>query len=68
MENDSLLNHMYVELDKKSVYLQNEILKGNLKDFAEYRNLCGQLRGLHLAMELMDEVARKEEMEESNDE
>jgi len=64
-----VLEHLYTELDKKVTYLEGEIAKGNLKDFSEYRYLCGQIRGLAVAADLVQDLAKKmDSPEESDDE
>jgi hypothetical protein len=37
------------QLDEKAQQLQNSIINGNLEDFADYKKLCGEVRGLLIA-------------------
>ena len=63
--NDKILMHLAREIDKlrndQAVFLNG----GGAKDFAEYRHVCGIIRGLTHAESLVKDLATK--MEHSDD-
>ena len=64
MNEVQVLNHLLKEIAKERVSREAACSGGNLKDFAEYKNLCGVIQGLRLAkMEVQDLVQRYEEFE-----
>jgi hypothetical protein len=53
------------QLDEKAQQLQNSIINGNLEDFADYKKLCGEVRGLLIArgyvLDLKDRLEKSDE-------
>ena len=45
MDADRVLHHLLRELDKIAVEQQSFLGSGSAKDFAEYRYVCGTIRG-----------------------
>jgi len=41
------------ELERHLETLQAEVLKGNAEDWASYKYLCGQICGIHFAMQVL---------------
>lgn len=56
---DRALEYIWIELDKMVTNLESDIARGNLKDFAEYKYLCGQIRGMAVAGQLIQDLAKK---------
>ena len=63
--NSQALTYLLKEIDKlredQAIFLSN----GGAKDFAEYRHVCGVIRGLTHADQIVKDLARK--MEYSDD-
>jgi hypothetical protein len=53
------------QIDEKAQQLQNSIINGNLEDFADYKKLCGEVRGLLIArgyvLDLKDRLEKSDE-------
>ena len=53
------------QLDEKAQQLQDSIVNGNLEDFADYKKLCGEVRGLLTArgyvLDLKDRLEKSDE-------
>jgi len=49
----------------KRVQIADALVNGSAKDFAEYRALCGEVRGLLTAQSYIEDLARR--MEQSDD-
>jgi hypothetical protein len=53
------------QIDEKAQQLQNSIVNGNLEDFADYKKLCGEVRGLLIArgyvLDLKDRLEKSDE-------
>lgn len=61
--NDQILMHIVGKLEERRQQLIEALADGNVKDFAEYRYLCGTIRGLNFAQtEIQDLVRRLKEM------
>lgn len=43
------------------------LLNGNISDFAEYKRVCGVLRGLSLADEMIRDLAQRMKQDDDND-
>ena len=52
--------HMHIERQKQVDYL----VSGRCVDFAEYRHLCGIIRGLELSEQIVDDLVQKLEKED----
>jgi len=66
MDNSRLLNHIANEIDKLRVDQASFLANGGAKEFAEYRHVCGIIRGLTHAETLVKDLVRK--MESYDDE
>lgn len=63
---DRVLSHLLSKITERMDQLTESLADGNAKDFAEYRYLCGTIRGLgHAQSEIKDLVRR---IREINDE
>lgn len=63
---DRVLSHLLSKITERTNQLTESLADGNAKDFAEYRYLCGTIRGLsHAQSEIQDLVRR---LREINDE
>lgn len=53
------------QIDEKAQQLQDSIVNGNLEDFADYKKLCGEVRGLLTArgyvLDLKDRLEKSDE-------
>jgi hypothetical protein len=59
-----LLEHLNKKLQDRVFDISESLRTGSAKDFAEYQNLCGVVRGLELAqMESNDLLRRLKEIE-----
>jgi hypothetical protein len=64
METDRVLHHLLRELDK-IVKEQAEFLgSGSAKDFADYRYVCGTIRGLGHAEILVKDLVQRLEIDD----
>ena len=54
-----VLNHLLKEIAKERVAREAACSNGNLKDFAEYKNLCGVIQGLSLAESIAKDLVQK---------
>lgn len=52
------------ELDERRNALTQALVSGAAKDFAEYRNLCGEIRGLSFAHAHITDLVRKSEQDD----
>lgn len=52
------------EIDERRLYIAKALYEGAAKDFAEYRNMCGEIRGLSLAFEAVEALLRKYEKDD----
>lgn len=59
-----LLQHVVRELKKEAEPTQACLLAGQAKDFAEYRHLCGVLRGLTAAESILKDLVQKLEKDD----
>lgn len=60
-----LLEHLIAEMEKsKHAYIES-LVEGGAKDFADYKHLCGVIRGLAIAQIETQDLLRK--MKENND-
>jgi hypothetical protein len=54
-----VLTHLLKEIAKERVVKEAACSGGNLKDFAEYKNLCGVIQGLSLAESIIKDLVQK---------
>lgn len=65
MDERNLLSHLVKEIDKLRADQITALASGRLSDHAEYRHICGVIRGLSLAESLItDLVQRMERLED----
>lgn len=61
---DRVLTHLLSKVSERIEQLTESLADGNAKDFAEYRYLCGTIRGLsHAQSEMKDLVRRLREID-----
>lgn len=61
---DRVLTHLLSKVSERIEQLTESLADGNAKDFAEYRYLCGTIRGLsHAQSEIQDLVRRIREID-----
>ena len=65
MDNHRVLGHVAKEIDKLRADQISFLVAGSVKDFAEYRHLCGVIRGLTFAETFVNDLVQK--MENSDD-
>lgn len=53
-----LLEYLSSKLDERRKALIEALGTGSAKDFGEYQNLCGQVRGLLIAQVELDDLLR----------
>ena len=58
------LHHLIKEIAKERVTKEVACAGGNLKDFAEYKNLCGVIQGLNLAESIVKDLVQKLERDD----
>ena len=54
------------EIEEKQKYLADALASGAAKDYAEYKFMCGEIRGLSFAHSYVNDLVRK--MEQDDDE
>lgn len=59
MNEVQVLNHLLKEIAKERVSREAACSGGNLKDFAEYKNLCGVIQGLSLSESIIKDLVQK---------
>jgi hypothetical protein len=59
MEELKVLNHLISELKERERSLLQSLGDGAATDFAAYREVCGNIRGLLFAQSLVADLARK---------
>ena len=60
-----MLHSVIKELNDRKVNLLSAIANGSAKDFAEYKNIAGEVRGLSFAVALLEDLSRQlESMDE----
>ena len=64
MDVDRVLHHLLRELDKIAVEQQSFLGSGSAKDFAEYRYVCGTIRGLGHAEILVRDLVQRLEIDD----
>lgn len=64
MQNDRVLNHIANEIDKLRVDQVTFIANGGAKEFAEYRHVCGIIRGLTHAESIVKDLVQRMETDD----
>ena len=55
--------YLLVKLREKKADTEGFLSAGNAKDYAEYRQLCGLIRGLEAAEQLITDLAKRREQD-----
>jgi hypothetical protein len=61
MNEEKILQHLLRELKERERTLSENLSDGSAKDYAEYKELCGQVQGLLFAQFLIKDLVRKME-------
>ena len=56
---DKYLDHLYQKLNDQIKELRESLGSGTAKDYAEYKELCGAIRGLRTAQREAKDLVRK---------
>jgi hypothetical protein len=64
MQNDRVLTHIANEIDKLRVDQVTFIANGGAKEFAEYRHVCGIIRGLTHAESIVKDLVQRMETDD----
>lgn len=59
MEEHRLLGYIAKEIDKLRSSQQTFLLGGSANDFAEYRHICGVIRGLNHAEQIVNDLVQR---------
>jgi hypothetical protein len=59
-----ILAHVAKEITQQKQSYELSCARGSAKDFAEYRNLCGVIQGLGIAIEHINDLVRKLERDD----
>ena len=54
------------EIEEKQRYLADALASGAAKDFAEYKFMCGEIRGLSFAHSYITDLVRRMEQNEDD--
>ena len=54
------------EIEEKQRYLADALASGAAKDFAEYKFMCGEIRGLSFAQSYINDLVRRMEQNEDD--
>ena len=55
--------YLLAKLNEKQADTKNYLSAGQAKDYAEYRQLCGLIRGLETAEQLIIDLAKRREQD-----
>jgi hypothetical protein len=58
-------DYVSIHLREKESELKDFLARAGCKDFTDYSNICGQIRGLRYSLEYIEEMRKKMEEEES---
>jgi hypothetical protein len=56
---DKYLEHLAVKVDDKILQLQEAMGDGNAADFAEYKKMCGEIKGLLTARSYIKDLQER---------
>jgi len=48
-----------LEIDKQIKYLEGQLSQGSMKNFEEYKFVCGQIQGLLVARRINEDLANR---------
>lgn len=63
---DKYFQLLLKNIDERRMYVAQALYEGSAKDYSEYRGMCGEIRGLSLAYEAVEDLLRK--LEKDDDE
>lgn len=63
---DKALNHLMSQIDSKVLQLQEALADDNVKDFAEYKKICGEVKGLLTARLYITDLQKRLEHQDDN--
>ena len=63
---DKALNHLMSQIDSKVLQLQEALADDNVKDFAEYKKICGEVKGLLTARLYITDLQRRLEHQDDD--
>jgi hypothetical protein len=52
------------DIDERRGYIAKALTDGGAKEYSEYRSMCGEIRGLSLAHQIVTDLVRKLEKED----
>ena len=67
MQADQIFKYLLSDLREKEKVLLESLGGGVANDYASYREMCGQIRGLLYAQSLINDLVRKYERYEDED-
>lgn len=56
---NDMFGYLIRKLDEEREHISETLMTGNIKDYAEYRQFCGVIRGLLIARTLIAETAER---------
>lgn len=59
MQHQTALEYLTSQIEEQRKVIEDHLVAGKLKDFAEYQRLCGVVQGLDYAKQLTNDLARK---------
>lgn len=63
---DTVFNVIKKEINEHQTSLINVLVSGRAKDYAEYRHLCGEIRGLTFAHSVIDDLVQRMERDDDD--
>jgi len=61
---EKYFNLILKDIEERRLYIARALYEGAAKDYAEYRHGCGEIRGLSLAYETVNDLLRKLESDD----
>ncbi len=58
-EEDSVLGLLHKQMADEKTQINEALVSGVAKDYAEYRSMCGKLHGLSVAQAIVNEMSEK---------
>jgi hypothetical protein len=56
---EKVFGYLLKQLQERVASVQGAIVAGRAEDFAAYKGLCGEVRGLRLAQEIVEDLAKR---------
>jgi hypothetical protein len=56
---EKVFGYLLKQLQERVASVQSAIVAGRAEDFAAYKGLCGEVRGLRLAQEIVEDLAKR---------